>query len=114
MDYRLLYLFLIVFYSLWLLNKKFFFGKIFVIKITRAKAKCLKGNPPSSFLIDCNIIARKYNNSGYVYGIGGEKEFSLKFSKGIKESSAQRLRNVFPFEAFIKTNNPGGRKKTKW
>ena len=108
-----------LFVVLWVTNQKLFIGKRFVIKITKSKAIVLKGTPPKKFIAECNIMARKKNTPGYIYGVGNIHGLALKFSPNIAEETAQRFRNIFPFEQYLSSstsNSPNDeniRKKAK-
>ena len=114
-------LLVVVFFSIviWALNKRLFIGKRFVIKLTKSKAIVLKGAPPQNFMVECNIMARKKNSPGYIYGVNYLDGIALKFSSNIAEGTAQRLRNLFPFEQYnspctsTRPNGRGNRKKEK-
>lgn len=109
----------VFFVLIWALNKKLFIGKLFVIKLTKSKAIVLKGVPPKKFFTECNIMARKKNSPGYIYGVNDHQGIALKFSSNIKAETAQRFRNLFPFEQYHRSSistSPDGRtnrKKTK-
>ena len=101
---------------IWVLNNKLFIGKRFVIKLTKSEAIVLKGRPPKQFVVECNIIARKKNTPGYIYAVNDHQGIALIFTKHIAEGTAQRLRNVFPFEQYStqkpsSTPNGSGNKK---
>lgn len=101
---------------IWALNKKLFIGKLFVIKLTKSKAIVLKGVPPKKFIAECNIMARKKNSPGYIYGAIDHQGIALKFSSNIKEETAQRFRNLFPFEQYHRSSTstpPDGRANRK-
>ncbi|MGB5445388.1 MAG: DUF3634 family protein [Psychromonas sp.] len=109
----------IFFVLMWVLNKKLFIGKVFVIRLTKSKAIVLKGTPPQKFITECNIMARKKNSPGYIYGVNDHQGVALTFSSNITEETAQRFRNLFPFELYNRSSTstcPDGnndRKKAK-
>ena len=115
MDIILIVIFFAV--VIWVLNNKLFIGKHFVIKLTNSKAIVLKGRPPTEFVVECNIMARKKKTPGYIYGVKNNHGIVLIFTKHIAEGTAQRLRNLFPFDQYntqeISTtpNGSGNRKK---
>jgi len=114
MDFRIVCLVFTIIYIGYFLSRKLFWGKYFVIKITTSKAICIKGNPPKEFLNDCSIIAMKYRDVGYIYAVKSNSGLKLEFTKGITESSAQRLRNVFPFEIYQrKHNDPSNKRRSR-
>ena len=101
---------------IWVLNKKLFIGKQFVIKLTKSKAIVLKGRPPKTFIVECNAMARKKNSPGYIYGVKDLHGIALNFSPNIAEETAQRFRNLFPFEQYKSSStstSPDGRSKRK-
>ena len=110
---------IVIFFAavIWILNKKLFIGKHFVIKLTKSKAIVLKGRPPKQFVVECNIMARKKNTPGYIYGVKNYQGIALIFTKNIAEGTAQRLRNLFPFDQYSTQKTPtipndsGNRKK---
>lgn len=103
---------------IWVLNRKLFIGKRFVIKLTKSKAIVLKGRPPKKFVVECNTMARKKHTPGYIYGVNNHQGIALIFTKHIAEGTAQRLRNLFPFEQYstqkpsTTPNGSGNRKKS--
>ncbi|HEY7865107.1 MAG TPA: DUF3634 family protein [Psychromonas sp.] len=106
----------VFFVLIWALNKKLFIGKLFVIKLTKSKAIVLKGVPPTKFITECKIMARKKNSPGYIYGVKDHQGIALKFSSNIKEETAQRFRNLFPFEQYHRSSTstpPDGRTNRK-
>jgi hypothetical protein len=106
----------VFFVLIWVLNKKLFIGKLFVIKLTKSKAIVLKGVPPRNFIAECNIMARKKNSPGYIFGVKDHQGIALKFSSNIKKETAQRFRNLFPFEQYhrsSKSTPPDGRTNRK-
>ncbi len=84
----------------WVLNKHYHFGKKFVIKVEPLKIKILKGLPPKRFINEVKLISKHNRVRGFIFGIETDNNFTLKFSKGISSSNAQRIRNVFSFNTY--------------
>jgi len=50
---------------LWAFNKRYYFGKVFVIKVAPLSVKLLKGSVSNSFLNEARIISKNNKVNGY-------------------------------------------------
>ncbi len=99
---------LLVIFSLWLLSKRFYFGKEFVIRIKPSKLLLLKGSAPKNFLSEALLISKQNKVYGLIFGVKTQYGLTLKFSPKISGSNAQRFRNVFPFELYSSRQSHDG------
>ena len=101
----------VILFFVWLLNKRYYFGKIFVLKVTPLKTSLIKGYVSQSFIKDVEIISKTNKVRGHIFGLKANNRITLSFSKRISSSNAQRFRNVFPY--ISPPPNSGGPRRKK-